>query len=124
MTKSLLSGRRLGAFVLCPCIAMAAMTAIFSVSGCDFGKKPAPTPAAPAPVVKVPKPISTAFVPAESLFAMAIDPEQFFKTSKLKMPERLEFKTLLNASTGVDLDQVEQVVVVGGLGKGLAPFYG
>lgn len=123
MTNSSPSARRFGALILSSCFAFSAAIVLVSYSGCDTGNKQQPAAPTPAPV-RTPKPISVDFVPKEAMFAMAIDPERLFKSPKLKMTELTTFKNLLNADTGVDLDQVEQVLVVGGLGSGLSPFYG
>jgi hypothetical protein len=122
MTSSISFPRRFGVALSGACLAIAALLVVTSSTGCKPAAKTTPAPAAPP--VRVPKPISVDFVPKEALFALVLDPERTFKTPKLKMPQLAEFKTLLNADTGVDLDQVEQVLVVGGLGSGLSPFYG
>lgn len=123
MTKALWSPRRFGAWLFCAGVATAVAVVVVSNPGCDSGKKPAPS-AAPPKVAREPKPISVDFVPKEALFALAIDPDRTMNRSKLKMSELEEFKTLLNADTGIDLGQIDQVLVVGGLGSGLSPFYG
>jgi len=100
------------------------IVAVLCCGGCDFGAKTkTPTNAPPAIVVKVPKPIPVAFVPAEALLAIAIDPQQMAKSAKLPPGEFVRFQNLLKSESGIDLGQVEQVLTVGGLGKKLPSFF-
>jgi hypothetical protein len=80
------------------------------------------TNSVPLPL-KTPKPLNLSFVPADAAVALAIDPHQLFAAPNFRIFSNTLLPRQIQADTGYEPAKLEQVMIIGGLGKKLGEFF-
>ncbi len=108
-----------------PMIFAATLALLMSLTfGCGYGNKPSgPGAAAPrstgaaANVLppKDPKPLDLAYIPADAVLAVVLDPYQLRKSPNLADLKADSFNQQIAADTGIDATKIAQLMIIGGL---------
>jgi Protein of unknown function (DUF1559) len=80
------------------------------------------TNSVPLPL-KTPKPLNVSFIPTEAVVALALDPHQLFAAQNFKIFANTLLARQIQAGTGYEPAKLEQVMIIGGLGKKLGEFF-
>ena len=73
--------------------------------------------------LKTPKPLNVSFIPTDAVVALALDPHQLFAAPNFRLLANTQLGRQIHADLGYDVSKLEQVVIIGGLGKKLGEFF-
>jgi Protein of unknown function (DUF1559) len=69
------------------------------------------------------KPLDLAFIPPEAAVALVVDPYQMLESQNITLFKSSQLPQLIQTDTAIDPAKVEQLIIVGGLGKKLGEYF-
>ena len=73
--------------------------------------------------VKTPKPLDVSYIPTDAVVAFVFDPYQLLEAPNVMLVKPSQLPQLVQSDLGLELSKIEQLTVLGGLGKKLGEYF-